>query len=146
MIQVRESRIADYIDKTSELMQANWDETGFDFPLNLNKEMYVRFEQMGILVVIGAFDGDEVVGYSIASVLPHPYNPEIACCNSDCLFLRKDYRHTNAGARLVLETERVAKQRGAHRMLWHARGDTEFVDVLLKRNYEVADVILMKRL
>lgn len=146
MIDVREGSLTEHIDACEALLQENWAETGFDFPLRFDKELYKKFEAMGFLVIVGAFDGDTVVGYSIASVLPHPYNPEIVCGNSDAMFLRKEYRHGTAGARLKRETERLAKERGACRMFWHARGDTAFAESLRKRGCHLADEVFIERL
>lgn len=146
MIEVREGSLADNIDKIDDLLRANWEETGFNFPLKLDKERYKQFEALGILLVVGAFNGDEVVGYSLASVLPHPFNPDVVFCNSDAMFLHPDYRHTTAGARLKAKTAELAKARGAKRIFWHARGDTGFADMLRKRGYHLADEVFMEDL
>lgn len=144
MIEVREGSLADNIDKMAALMQANWDETGFDFDFDLDTERYKQFEALGILLVVGAFDGEEVVGYSLASVLPHPFNPKVVFCNSDVLFIRKDLRNTSAGARLMAKTKELAKARGANKVFWHARGDTAFAGMLAKRGLHKADEIFME--
>lgn len=146
MVQVREGSLADNIDAMDALFSANWAETGFDFPLKLDKERYKQFEALGILVIIGAFDGDRVVGYSLASVLPHPFNPEMVFCNSDVMFLLSEYRNTTAGARLIAETKRVAKARGASKIFWHARGDSKFADMLRNRGHHLADEVFMEDL
>ena len=146
MIEVRECLLADHIDDIDALIAVNWEETGFDFPFMLDKERYKQFEAAGFLLVVAAFNEEEVVGYSLASVLPHPYNPAIICGNSDAMFLHPNYRNSTAGARLMFETERLAKERGANRMLWHARGDTDFIETLRKRGYSTADVVMMKGL
>jgi GNAT superfamily N-acetyltransferase len=54
-----------------------------------------------------------MVGYSSALISPHTYNPSIVCCNSDALFVRREWRPRGVGARLILETERVAEGRKA---------------------------------
>ena len=146
MIEVREGSLADNIDKMDALFTANWQETGFDFPLKLDKERYKQFEALGILVIVGAFVGDEVVGYSLASALPHPFNPEIVFCNSDVLFLLKEYRQSSAGARLMAKTKEVARARGAKKIFWHARGDTDFAGMLRKRGFHLADEVFMEEL
>lgn len=146
VIEVREGSLADNIDAMDALFTANWQETGFDFPLELDKERYKQFEALGILVIVGAFNGDAVVGYSLASVLPHPFNPRIVFCNSDVLFLLKEFRHTSAGARLMAKTKEVARQRGAEKIFWHARGDTLFAEMLRKRGLHLADEVFMEDL
>lgn len=144
MVEIRAGSLADHIDKMDDLLNANWAETGFNFPLKLDKERYKQFETLGILVIVGAFDGEEVVGYSLASVLPHPFNPDVIFCNSDVLFVRKDYRHTSAGARLMRETKRLATERGVTKIFWHARGDTAFAGMLRNRGHHLADEVFME--
>lgn len=146
MIVVKQGSLADNIDRMDALFTANWKETGFDFPLKLDKERYKQFEALNILVIVGAFDGDEVVGYSLASVLPHPFNPEIVFCNSDVMFLMPKYRNTTAGARLMAETKRAAKERGAKKLFWHARGNTAFAEMLRNRGHHLADEVFMEDL
>lgn len=146
MIEVREGSLKDNIDAMHALFSANWAETGFDFPLQLDTERYKQFEALGILVIVGAFDGEKVVGYSLASVLPHPFNPSVVFCNSDVLFLLKEYRHTTAGARLMAVTRRGARDRGAKKIFWHARGNTGFAEMLRNRGLHLADEVFMEDL
>lgn len=146
MIEVREGSLAENIDHMGALFTANWAETGFDFPLKLDTERYKQFEALGILVPVGAWDGDKLIGYSLASVLPHPFNPDMVFGNSDVLFVLKEYRNTSAGARLMAETKRIAKARGAKRFFWHARGDTGFAAMLRNRGLHLADEIFMEEL
>lgn len=146
MIEVRECSLIDTIDRITDLMQANWDETGYDFEFNPNVDFYKKLDAAGLLLAVGAFDGDEVVGYSLSTVIAHPFNNAVRMCNADVLFLRKDHRGTKVGARLMSQTERLAKERGAHRMLWHARGGTNLAEVLKKRGYTLADEVMMKGL
>lgn len=146
MLVIREIQAAEYIGKVQHLLTENWAETGFDFDLRPDVAMIRRLQDMGLLFVLGAFDGGELVGYSSAMVAPHTYNPAIICCNSDALFVRRAWRKTSAGARLIAETERVAAEKGACRMLWHTRAGTPLAAALARRGYQPADVIVMKEI
>lgn len=146
MLVIREIKAADYIRKVQDLLSENWAETGFDFELRPDVEMVRQLQESGLLFVLGAFDGDELIGYSSAMVSPHTYNPAVICCNSDALFVRRAYRKTSVGARLILETERTAAAYGAMRMLWHTRAGTSLAAALERRGYEPADVIVMKEI
>lgn len=146
MLSIVEIEAADHIDSVQDMLAENWAETGFDFDLDLNTAMIVDLQRLGILFALGAFYDGQLIGYSTAMVAPHPYNPAIVCCNSDALFVRKAWRHTSAGARLVVATELAAAARGANRMLWHTRAGTPFAATLQRRDYEPADIIVMKRI
>jgi GNAT superfamily N-acetyltransferase len=146
MLAIREIQAADHIGNVQDLLAENWAETGFDFDLRPDVEMVRRLQDAGLLFVLGAFDGDTLVGYSSAMVSPHTYNPSIICCNSDALFVLRPWRKTSVGARLIAETERVAAARGAVRMLWHTRAGTPLAAALERRGYAPADVIVMKEI
>jgi predicted GNAT superfamily acetyltransferase len=146
MLDIREIQAAEHIGKVQHLLAENWAETGFDFDLCPDVEMVRRLQDAGLMFVLGAFDGDELIGYSSALVSPHTYNPAIICCNSDALFVRRAWRKTTIGARLIVETERVAASRGAVRMLWHTRAGTPLAAALARRGYSPADVIVMKEI
>lgn len=146
MLVIREIRAADYIDAFMPMLAENWAETGFDFDLVPDVGRIDALQAMGILFVLGAFADDTLVGYSSAMVAGHTYNPAIIMCNSDALFVRKPWRPSSIGARLVLATEQLAAERGATRMLWHTRAGTPFAATLERRGYQPADIVVMKRI
>ena len=145
-IEIREVRVGDYLDQVGALAALNWAETGFDFPLDPSRAHYEALDAAGVLIAVAALDDGVLVGYCTAVVSPHPFNPTVVCCASDALFVHPDYRGGSTGARLILEAERVATERGAMRMLWHTRAGTPLAAVLTRRGYEPADITVMKRL
>lgn len=146
MLVIREIRAAEFITPFMEMLRENWEETGFDFELVPDIEMIDQLQAMSMLFVLGAFADDTLVGYSSAMIGPHTYNRNVVMCNSDALFVRKLWRPSSIGARLIKATEQLAADRGACRMLWHTRAGTPFANTLLKHGYEAADVIVMKRI
>lgn len=146
MLDIREVNVTDHIGQVQYLLAENWAETGFDFDLCPDVAMMQRLQDAGVLFFLAAFDEAEIIGYSSAMIAPHTYNPAIVCCSSDALFVTKRWRPTSAGARLIIETERVAKRRGAVRMLWHTRAGTPLSSVLERRGYQPADIIVMKEI
>ena len=146
MLIIREIQAAEHIGKVQHLLAENWAETGFDFDLCPDGETIRRLQDADLMFVLGAFDDDELVGYSSALISPHTYNPSIICCSSDALFVRRAWRKTSAGARLIAETERAAAAKGASRMLWHTRAGTPLAAALERRGYTPADVIVMKEI
>lgn len=146
MLVVREVSFSEHIDSVGKLLADNWKETGFGFDFELDVGAYRRFETLGLLLAVAAFDGESIIGYSTAMIAPHPYNPGIVCANSDALFVQPAYRNGRTALLLLRETERAAKSRNARYMLWHTRGGTRFADMLERRGYAPADVIMMREL
>lgn len=145
-IEVREVRIADHVGAVQALIAANWAETGFDFDLEPNWMGYQALQDAGIVFAVAAFDGERIVGYSTACVIPHTFNPAVVFCSSDALFVAPEYRKCSAGFKLIRETERIGAARGAKRMTWHTRAGTPLARSFEKRGYASADVIMMGRL
>lgn len=143
---IREVQIADYFDAALPLMQENWQETGFEFALNPSRDAYIGYQASGLLFALGAFDGDEMVGYCICAVVPHSFNPAVIFCASESLFIKASHRQGTLSARLILEAERTAKQRGARFISWHTRAGTPLADAMLNHGYKAGDTIVMKEL
>ena len=142
---IREFNPLDYMDQIGPLLSANWAETGFDFPLELNRELYSKAHEAGLLICLGLFDGAELVGYCTGMVSPHLFNPEVKLYVVDALYVRDDHRGVQA-ARLILDTERTARERGATHLMWMTRAGTPLHTTFAKRGYELADISMIRRL
>jgi predicted GNAT superfamily acetyltransferase len=90
---------------------------------------------------LGAFDGDEIVGYSVNIMAHNLHYSDLIMCQSDVLYVREDKRQGPAGLKLMRETERLAKERGAQMMLWHAKPATNLDQILPRMGYRVQDVV-----
>ena len=131
-------------EQVAGLVADNWIETGFDWELKPNWQMYGKLYEMGYLISLAAFDGDEIVGYSLATVSPHLFNSDVKVCTTSALFVKPSHRNRLVSGRLIVETEREAKRRGAIRVFWQTRANTPLAGLLRKRGYQDADVAMMK--
>lgn len=143
---VREVNIAEYFDATLPLMQDNWRETGFDFEFAPSRQIYETAQANGVLLALGAFHNEELVGYATAVLTEHAFNPTVKMCLTDALFVSPAYRSGTLPGKLMLTVERIAKERGAKFVMWHTRAGTKLADVLRKRGYLDADTVVMKEL
>ena len=143
---VREVQIVDYLDLVQPLLKANWDETGFDFEFAPEFDKYIKAQEVGYVIALGAFEGEELIGYSTAFMYPHHFNPAIIMCATDALYVAPEHRNGTVGARLIIETEKLAKERGANMISWHTRAGTPLAEVMTKRGYTPADTIVMRSL
>lgn len=135
---------SEYQYQVTDLIAENWAETGCDWEIKPNWQMYGKLFESGYLISLAAFDGNEIVGYSLATVSPHLFNPDVKVCQSSALFVRPLHRNRLVSGRLIIETEREAKRRGANRVVWQTRANTLLAGMLRKRGYEDADVAMMK--
>ena len=146
MIEIREVIAADVMPQIMPMIQANWAETGFDYECKPSIELYAQLQQAGILFALAAYHGEEVVGYVSAAIHSHPHNPAVIVVATDALYVSKPYRGGTVGLRLIQETERIALDRGAHRISWHTRAGTSLSSSLIARGYTPDDVIVSRRL
>ncbi len=102
---------------------------------------YVACEQAGAFFMLVARENGAMVGYSANFIAQHLHYSALRYANNDVLFLAKDHRKGSLGLRLIRETEREAKARGAQLLVWHAKPGTSLDVVLPKKGYRVQDVM-----
>lgn len=144
MVRIELANPAEHMSAIKELMADNWAETGFDFEFNPSVEMYQRAVDLGLMFALAAFDGDRIVGYCTMMVAPHMHNPAVIAASNDALFVAKPYRGMTS-ARLIWAAEDEAKRRGATRVMWHTRAGTGLAEMLKRRGYSPADVVVERK-
>lgn len=137
---------AEWMPKVADLLEANWAETGFDFPFSPDIDAYQRMFDAGVIFAVAAMDRDRVVGYCTVVVVPHMHNPSVVVASNDALFVVPEYRHGLVAGRLIVAAEAEAKRRGAQRFTWHCRAGTNLSDMLCKHGYMPVDNVVMKGL
>lgn len=146
---VEHDTITDKIALTEALQRAHWEESARNKHLMVLApalELYARIEQSGTLFAVIAYDGDEIVGYSVNILTTNLHYSALTMANNDLIFVAKAYRTGRTGIRLIDETERVAAKRGARLMLWHAKENTPLAKVLPRMGCAVQDILFSKEL
>lgn len=144
MVVIREITATDWIGEAWSLLEQHREELTTNKDLMVLKpdvDTYVRLEDQGRLLSLGAFEGDEIVGYSVNILANNLHYVDVTMCQNDVLYVREDKRQGPTGLRLMRETERLAKERGADMMLWHAKPGTNLDAILPRLDYRVQDVI-----
>lgn len=98
-------------------------------PPAASREIYEAIEATGALRVIGAFDGEEVVGclVLVVSVNPH-YGIPLAVAES--FFVSPEWRKTGAGMLMLQLAEDVARSMGAEGIFVSAPTDSRLAQVM----------------
>lgn len=137
----------DYIDAAHALLEQHRQELATRpelMTLNPLRELYAHFKHTSSELSLGAFDLDgHLVGYSVNVLTPNAHYAHIHMCQNDLLYVHPDWRGS-LGLRLIFATEKAAKEAGAQMVLWHAKRDTTFNDLLPRLGYGVQDVIWSK--
>ncbi len=142
-----EATVSDRADELHPLLQAHRDELATAkhlMEVAPNIAAYRALEQCGALLGLIAYRGQEIVGYSISFVGPHLHYSNMRYAHNDALFVKAEHRGGTLGLRLMRETERLAKEKGAAMMMWHAKPDTALANILPRIAYAVQDIVFSK--
>lgn len=109
-------------------------------------DAYFAAEKAEKTLIIGAFSGETLIGYSVNFVIKNLHYSDLIMCQNDLLYLDPEYRKGITGIRLLRETEKRAKALGANFVAWHAKPDTVLDQVLTRLKYKVQDIIYTKEI
>lgn len=141
--------IGDKIPLMGELLRQHWDEIARNKQLMIVKpdtERYLALDAAGVILALWAYDDDQLVGYSVNLFSNHLHYADLFFVQNDVLFIAKPYRNSPLGLRLIRETEKAAKARGAQMMLWHAKENTPLALILPRLGCGVQDIVFSKEL
>lgn len=146
MVRVAIVNPAEWLDSVRSLLDANWQETGFDFEFKPDVETYRKLHDAGLMFAVAAFIDSCIVGYCTVTVVGHPHNPSVKVASNDALFVMAEYRNGLLPGRIMTTAVREARRRGASRFTWHCRAGTDFADMLLRHGYKPVDIVVMKEI
>lgn len=133
-----------FFDQAVELLIEHREELATDKALMVLKpdfDKYYALDETGELLVIGAYRGDRLIGYSVNLITNNLHYADLMMCQNDVLFLTKSERRGAAGLRLIRKTQEMAKLEGAQIMLWHAKPETNLDQLMPRMGGTVQDVI-----
>ena len=144
MTEIRLSNVDEMLANASELFSEHWEEIALNkqvMILKPDEQKYRAAEENGMLLILAAFEGDKVVGYSVNIVTNHLHYADLITCSNDLLFVTEGKRNGRLGLQLIRATEKAAKERGARLMLWHAKQGTPLEKMMPRLGYGVQDII-----
>lgn len=144
MIEFREIRPFEYLELMEPMLVDHWLALG-SFPdlapLKPDFATIIALDENGKLMSIGAFNGDELVGYSINVMTNWLHSADVLMCQNMVIWLDVKYRAGANGLKLIRETERLAKAKGCGVFLCGAKDDTTMFELLPKLKYTVHETV-----
>lgn len=106
-------------------------------------DMYQKLEDLGLLQVIKATAGDELIGFIfvLTSILPH-YGVGIS--TSESFFVAQKHRHTRAGLLLLKAAEKHAHDVGSPGLIISAPFGGKLHELLPKVGYRESNRVFFK--
>ena len=142
--------ITDKVEQIADLLQSHWEEIALNKDVMVIKPDMARYrqlEELGLMFSLIAYDdAGEIIGYAVNFIHHHLHYADLLYVANDVLFVRQDQRgSTRAGRQLIAETERIAKERGAQLVSWHAKEGTALAALMPRLGYGVQDIVFSKR-
>lgn len=143
-IRIEQGTVADRPQGLAALLEAHVAELA-TYPdlmrLSPDWDRYQALDEAGVLVLLWAWRGDELVGYACTIVTPHLHYSDLVVASNDVLYVLPEHRASRVGLALMRETMTRARDLGAQLMLWHAKQQTALDVLLQRRGLRVQDVI-----
>lgn len=130
------------------LIVQHYEELSVDgaYPLAPDWPTYERLDKQGLLQIVGAYEGDLMVGYAMNVLCQRHLHYPFAYVQNDVLFVTKERRNGSIGARLMRDTVQFAREHGAAQVLWHAKEGSELHRKLDGRpRFVLRDIIYSER-
>lgn len=105
--------------------------------------MYEAMEAEDMVIAYGAYENGEMIGYVVMFICPHIHYGWLYG-QHDVLYVKPGYRESSAGLKMIRLAEQSAKERGAHRVFWHAKKNSVFASVMQKTRHPLEEEIYMK--
>lgn len=144
---IRPIKVMEWIDRVGPLIEEHWQEIALNkrlMVLKPNVEVYEGLERENRVIALGAFVGDEMVGYSVNVLVQHLHYADLLVAQNDIVFIAKTHRHGRLGVALIQRTEIAVKERGARMLFWHAKQGTPLESLLPRMGYGVQDIVFSK--
>jgi len=144
-----EGSALEHIGTVSKLLEDHYQELAKNkqlMHLKPDVEKYEALEAGGVLFTLLAFKDDKIVGYSVNFIQNHLHYADLVYGQNDLLYLDPEHRNGGLGIRLIHETEKRIKEKGARMMIWHAKENTALMELMPRLGYGVQDVLFSKEI
>lgn len=103
LITYKVETVAECIEEIKPLNLQHWEEVATNKevrPLEPDYDKYYTLEELGMLRILTARDGDVLVGYFITMLCQHMHYKSCTTAMNDILYIHPDYRKSTIGFRL----------------------------------------------
>lgn len=131
-----------------ELTAEHWEEIANNkeaIKLAPDKEKFLMLQKVGVLTNAFAYDDGRVIGYVVVLTNPHLHYMFDKIAFVDVIYLKKKYRNSSLGVRLVKMAEELAREAGASVITHHTKPHhVNLEKIITKMNYKFSESIFTK--
>jgi GNAT superfamily N-acetyltransferase len=137
-----------FLTEAKDILYKHWQELAVNKDkvyLKPDVQKYIGLQQSNILKNIVVYKDNKVVGYSVILIAPYLHYADSILAQVDVVYVDPDYRHSTIGARLLIASEKLAKDNGAGVIIHHAKPYVPMIiKPLEKLNYHLYEMIYGK--
>lgn len=148
-ITVAPETIASMWDEMQCLLAEHYEEIAADkqaIPLAPNRERYASLEEAGNTFSLSARADGVLIGYSVFFVNTHIHYSRTLVAVNDVIFVSKEFRTSRAGIVLLKESERLLRERGVVKVVWHVKPVLDWSAILERMGYSPLETLYGKLL
>lgn len=116
MLSFKREKWGPFFRDAQSIMPLHWKEMALDqatIPLAVDGQRFQVIDDQDLLHIITARDGERLVGYFVAIVMPHlHYKDSGLMAFTDMYFILQEYRGGGAGVKLFFAVEQTLRERG----------------------------------
>lgn len=143
-ITLRTLTIDEFRGKSDQMLRQHYEEVVQDkrVPMDFDWTAYVSMEARELVLCLGAFIGEKLVGYSLNFLYPaHPHHRNFAFSQNDLFFVSEPHRGNGIARMLREETKRVAAHRGFKKVFWPVKPGTAMESWLKAKGCKIEDIV-----
>lgn len=147
MLTIKEIVATEKIEECWGLLSQHRDELATHKEMMVLKpdiQKYKNLEERGALFTLALYDEDKIIGYSVNVLASNIHYSDLLVSQNDILYVHPAHRKGRWGIKLISETERMAKERGATFIIWHGKEKTAFSDLMPRLGYGIQDILYSK--
>lgn len=95
-------------------------------------------------IAVVAWDGDEIVGYTVAFLYPHPHYKDCIVAANDLFYVRPEYRRQGVASMMISFMEEQAAAYGATVHTMHMKPYHDFSTLMERLGYYEEEVLWEK--
>jgi len=107
---------------------------------------YERLDKADILKIFTVRRGDELVGYSVFFVAPHPHFKKSIQATEDLLYLDPDFRKGRMGHDFIAFCDKCLADDHVDVVYRHVTTKKDFSALLTRMEYDLVDLVYARRL
>jgi GNAT superfamily N-acetyltransferase len=148
MIIYEDVSLFDFLDELKQIIPLHYDELCVikEYDLEPDYEAYTKLAEAKMLRCITCRNDKELIGYVLFTITPHLHYKSCMTAYEDIYFVKKEYRKGRIGIRLFQYAEKVLKERGVKRIVFHTKVHLDNSKLFEYLGYKFTDKLYQKLL